>query len=240
MKRKTSEVAVDNDDDAEVAVSKKQIIEEEVVEHNIPLDAVNESPAPLVIKSKSSKTPNKSKTPAKLPSTTPRKKKAERVIYSASIDASPRDITETPTVIISPPILIPPALESVKHTSPAGMSKSIPSSEEKIKLSSPKVKKAVIATPTDESGFDLLSSLDLGLFGASWFVFGVLIVWIVLSVVQPVLAVTLQNRVAELFELVRTYPAFENVFVVELTYFFSTLLGFHFVLTGILGWVGEQ
>ena len=76
------------------------------------------------------------------------------------------------------------------------------------------------------------------LFGASWFVFGMLAVWFVLQLVQPPLAFTLQAKVLDIFDLVTN--SYGNYFVVEISYFVLTLLAFHFALSLIMSLVDEQ
>jgi hypothetical protein len=227
-----------NEDGLEV-VSKKQIIEEEHTEDEevaqvstkkIPAKkqqaaAVNEERRPS----------RESKTPRKLPSTTPRKK-AERTIYAPSIDSSSRDETvDSPQVAADPRPAEGEVVSEQKKT--AEKKHASRTSDKKPEIKSPKKKeeKKLLLPPAE---IDVLNLIDVSLLGASWFIFGMLAVWFVLSNVQPVLANTLETRVLAFFDLIA--DSYGHYFAVEMSYFIFSLLAFHFALTLIMTLVDEQ
>jgi hypothetical protein len=239
MKRKATDADASETD----TVSKKQIIEvqpaaledqdqdqdQEQTQAPLPKKSAtkkgnNEDPIVVVdevaANGKTSKTPKATKTPKKLATTTPRKK-AERTIYAASIDSSAPTLRTNE----SPPQAIPKA-------QPIEIKQVPPSSEKKKKStevsSGPIVEKKSV-TDVNEDSIDLLGAIDLALFGASWFFFGIVFVWGLLNVFQPESAVILQDRLLDILNFISNSR--DSFFVTELVYFSLTILAFHFVLT---------
>ena len=186
---------------------------------------------------KSSKTPCKaSKTSRKLSSTTPRKK-ADRTIYAPSLDTTARDAYVNETQHTETDCKTLPAVtqsSTEKPRDPVSIEKKKPT----ITATRPTVVQKEKSPPPNVDAIDLLNCIDMTLFGASWFVFGMLAVWFVLQLVQPPLAFTLQAKVLDIFDLVTN--SYGNYFVVEISYFVLTLLAFHFALTLIMSLVDEQ
>ena len=242
MKRKTRD-NTGSDDVIDEAVSKKQIIEHEVV------DEASHEAAPEPKKStsrkkktsvddeaipvKPAKTPAKSKTSKKLPATTPKKKPERNGVMhnSAPIVAATSDV-KYEGVLKSP-------TSSVVNSTGATVPVKAVNLKEKPNEAESALKKTVARNinPPQQDSTDLLNILDMVLFSVSWFVFGILAVWCVLSVLHPPAASTLQGRVFDMFDVVSSSKS--NFYVVEGTYFFLTLLGFHFVLSFIVGVVDE-
>lgn len=237
MKRKTREAT---DEGFDEVVSKKQIIEEEQ-QQEVVVPTKTASKTPLsktvsyddeVVPVRSTKTPSKTtKTPKKLPSTTPRKK-ADRTIYAPSLDTTSRDVP-----VVSETDSQPLPHVSQKPKNPRGPI-TIEKKKPTVTITSPSVvKKELLPSPADP-GIDLLNLIDILLFGASWFIFGMIAVWFVLLMVQPPLAITLQTNVLDIFDLITN--SYGNFFVVEISSFVLTLLAFHFVLSLIMSLVDEQ
>jgi hypothetical protein len=241
MKRKATDADASETD----TVSKKQIIEvqpaaledqhqhqhqdQEQTQAPLPKKSAtkkgkNEDPIVVVdevaVNGKTSKTPKTTKTPKKLATTTPRKK-AERTIYAASIDSSAPTLRTNE----SPPQAIPKA-------QPIEIKQVPPSSEKKKKsteVSPGPIVEKKSETDVNEDSIDLLGAIDLGLFGASWFFFGIVFVWGLLNVFQPESAVILQDRLLDILNFISNSRG--SFFVTELVYFSLTILAFHFVLT---------
>mmetsp|Transcript_1740 Transcript_1740/g.3279 ORF Transcript_1740/g.3279 Transcript_1740/m.3279 type:complete len:227 (-) Transcript_1740:99-779(-) len=222
MKRKA------NEDNSFEVVSKKQIVEEEPEEVKLPKKtpskkkgaSVEDDSTQELANGKASKTPKSSKTPRKLPSTTPRKT-SSRTAPPAATEESSQQLSNGQTATPPPPMSRPKSTDKPKEAS----------CEKKVKVSTPKVEKSA-PNADNNSSFALLPAIDLALFGASWFFFGMLSVWLVLRMTQADLANTVQDRVLGIINHVTCSQ--QHFLVTELIYFVMTILGFHFVLTLVM------